>query len=312
LTPIANSTPPRTAGGNNQIEILRGDGTGRLLTPGKYFPTGRRPYERLRTADFNHDGHLDIVTTNLDDDTVSILLGVGRGGLRSAAGSPFPAGAKPWQVAIDDLNSDGNPDLIVIPYQRDITHPAENAVSILLGDGHGGLRPMSGSPLPLADCRGPNSVAAGDLTGDRTQSIVVACAESRTMLIYHRGAAGQFTSTIVPIAGGWGSVAIARALRPIRATQSSQLTPIPVPSRFTFQTNNHLNSSRGGRELSIETLTITICAPATAGTDFNACQIAYALFYAWRRELSSSWKLARFGNQRPHYRRSTRNTVRLN
>jgi hypothetical protein len=30
------------------------------------------------------------------------------------------------------------------------------------------------------------------------------------MLIYHRGAAGKFTSTTVPIAGGWGSVAIAR------------------------------------------------------------------------------------------------------
>ena len=196
--------------GNNQIEILRGDGRGRLLTPGKYFLTGRRPYERLRTADFNHAGHPDIVTTNLDDDTVSVLLGDGHGGLQNAVGSPFPAGAKPWQVAIDDLNNDGNPDLIVIPYQRDITHPAENAISILLGDGHGGFRPMSDSPLPLSGCRGPNSVAAGDLTGDGTQSIVVACAESRTMLIYHRGTAGRFTSTTSSIAGGWGSVAIAR------------------------------------------------------------------------------------------------------
>jgi hypothetical protein len=195
--------------GNNQIEIVSGDGTGRLVTPGKFFRTGRRPYERLRTADFNHDGNPDIVT-HLDDDTVSILLGDGRGGLESAAGSPFPAGAKPWQLAIDDLNGDGNPDLIVIPYQRDVINPAENAVSILLGDGHGGFHPMSGSPLPLAECRVPNSVAAGDLTGDGTQSIVVACAESRTMLICHRGAAGMFTSTASPIAGGWGSVTIGR------------------------------------------------------------------------------------------------------
>ncbi|ADV84918.1 FG-GAP repeat domain-containing protein [Terriglobus saanensis] len=196
--------------GSNRIEVVRGDGMGRLVTAGKYFPTGRRPYERLRTADFNHDGNPDIVTTNLDDNTVSILLGDGRGGLQSAAGSPFPAGAKPWQVAIDDLNGDGNPDLIVIPYQRDITGPTENAISILLGDGHGGLHPAPGSPLPLAECRGPNSVAAGDLTGDGTQSIVVACAESRTMQIYHRSAAGRFTSTASPIAGGWGSVSIAR------------------------------------------------------------------------------------------------------
>ena len=203
--------------GNNQIEILRGDGSGRLLTPGTFFPTGHRPYERLRTADFNHDSHPDIVTTNLDDGTVSILLGNGRGGLQNAIGSPFPAGAKPWEIAIDDLDSDGNLDLMVIPYQRDIRSPNENAVSILLGDGHGGFRPMPGSPLPLGDCRGPNSIAAGDISGDGTQTIVVACAESRTIGIYHRDTAGRFTVITQPIAGGWGSVAIARLTADRRA-----------------------------------------------------------------------------------------------
>ena len=196
--------------GNNQIEILRGDGTGRLSTPGTFFATGRRPYERLRTADFNHDGHPDIVTTNLDDGTVSVLLGDGRGGLQNAPGSPFSAGAKPWEVAVSDLNGDGNADLIVIPYQRDISSPDENVASILLGDGHGGFRSRPGTPLSLGNCRGANSVTTGDITGDRTQTIVVACAESRTICLYHRAADGNFTATIQPIAGGWGSVAIAR------------------------------------------------------------------------------------------------------
>src|ERR1019366_4525118 len=62
---------------NNQIELLLGDGAGRLLTPGTFFATGHRPYERLRSADFNRDGHPDVVTTNLDDGTVSVLLGDG-------------------------------------------------------------------------------------------------------------------------------------------------------------------------------------------------------------------------------------------
>jgi hypothetical protein len=196
--------------GHNQIELLLGDGTGRLLTPGAFFPTGHRPYERLRTADFNHDGHPDIVTTNLDDNTVSILLGDGTGGFHNAPGSPFPAGAKPWEVAIDDLDGDGNPDLIVIPYQRDISSPSENVVTILAGDGRGGFHSMPGSPLPLGDCRGPNSVATGDLNGHGQPTIAVACAESRTLMLYERSPAGRFTASSIPIAGGWGAVAIAR------------------------------------------------------------------------------------------------------
>ena len=204
--------------GNNQIELLLGDGSGRLLTPGTFFPAGHRPYERLRSDDFNRDGHPDIVTTNLDDGTVSILLGDGHGGLHNAPGSPFPAGAKPWQVAIDDLNGDGIADLAVIPYQRDIAGPAENAVTILQGDGHGSFQPMAGSPLSLADCRGPNSVAAGDLSGHGNHAIAVACAESKTLMLYEHGADGRFHLSSISIPGGWGSVAIARLTHDQRAT----------------------------------------------------------------------------------------------
>ena len=203
--------------GNNQIELLLGDGSGRLITPGTFFATGHRPYERLRTADFNHDGPPDIVTTNLDDNTVSILLGDGKGGLHNAPGSPFPAGGKPWQIAIDDFDNDGNADLVIIPYQRDITRPFDNAVTVLLGDGHGAFHPMPGTPLPLGDCRGPNSVAAGDLSGHGTHAIAVACAESKTLLLYERDASGKFTASSVPIPGGWGSVAIARLTSDPRA-----------------------------------------------------------------------------------------------
>jgi hypothetical protein len=196
--------------GNNQIELLKGDGTGRLLTPGTFFPTGRRPYERLRSADFNHDSHPDIVTTNLDDSTVSVLLGDGHGGFHNAAGSPFPAGAKPWEIAVDDLNNDGNADLVVIPYQRDIARPSENVITVLLGDGRGGFHPMSGPRLSLGACRGANSVAAGPLTTRGPHAIAVSCAESRTLLLYEAEPAGQYTASSVPIPGGWGSVAMDR------------------------------------------------------------------------------------------------------
>jgi hypothetical protein len=193
--------------GTNQIELLLGDGKGSLQTPGNYFATGRRPYERLRSADFNRDGIPDIVTTNLDDGTITVLLGDGRGGFRNAPGSPFPAGAKPWQVAIDDVDGDGRADMLIIPYERDLAEPSQNVVTILLGDGNGGFTPMQGSPLPLEGCHGPNSVTAGDLYRDGRHDVVVSCAQSRNLLIFARDGKGRFTALSWPIKGGWGAVA---------------------------------------------------------------------------------------------------------
>ena len=39
--------------GRNQILMFLGDGNGNLHLPGQTFNTGKRPYERLRAADFN-------------------------------------------------------------------------------------------------------------------------------------------------------------------------------------------------------------------------------------------------------------------
>ena len=195
--------------GENKIELLRGDGKGRLQMPGRYFAVGHRPYERLRASDFNHDGRPDIVTTNLDDGTVTILLGNGKGGFVEAPGSPVAAGAKPWQVFAGDVDGDGNADLVVIPYQRDLASESQSVVTVLRGDGRGAFQPMAGSPLPLGSCRGANSVTAGELAKNRPV-IAVACAESRNLMLFERDSRGRFDATAVPFKGGWGSVALAR------------------------------------------------------------------------------------------------------
>lgn len=195
--------------GNNQIELLQGDGKGGLITPGRFFLVGKRPYERLRSADFNKDGNSDVVTTNLDEDSATILLGDGKGGFAQAAGSPFPAGGKPWQVAIGDLNGDGNLDLAIIPYERDLTDPRQAVVTVLLGNGRGGFSPLQNSSLPLKGCHGPNSIAIGDIDGDGQQDIAVNCAESANVVLFLGRPAGNFIRSMQSTAGGWGSIAVA-------------------------------------------------------------------------------------------------------
>jgi len=194
--------------GHNQVLMLPGDGMGNLILPGVLFQTGKRPYQRLRSADFNRDGRPDVVTTDMDDNAVSILLADGRGGFRQPAGSPFPAGKAPWEVAIADFNRDGNLDLAVIPYDRDLTDARQLAVTVLLGDGRGGFSARA-APLSLEGCRGPNRVAAGDVNGDGYPDIVVSCAENNRLMVFWGSKDGAFTRSTEDVQTGWSGLAVA-------------------------------------------------------------------------------------------------------
>jgi len=196
--------------GRNQVNLLLGDGHGNLITPGRFFAVGKRPYQRLRSADFNKDGKPDVVTTNLDGNSVTILLGDGTGGFHQPPGSPFATGAAPWAVAIDDINKDGNLDLVAIPYAPAVKDPKQIGVSILLGNGKGGFAPMRGSPLPLAECGGPDRVATGDINGDGFRDIVVSCAESNSLVLFLGSKDGNFQTSSMEVKNlGWSGLAIA-------------------------------------------------------------------------------------------------------
>ena len=52
--------------GNDQVEVLFSDNTTSFGIQRKFFKVGKRPYQRLRSADLNGDGINDIVTTNTE------------------------------------------------------------------------------------------------------------------------------------------------------------------------------------------------------------------------------------------------------
>lgn len=195
--------------GHDQILMLPGDGAGNLLLPGTLFHTGKRPYERLRSADFNGDGKPDVVTTDLDANAVTVLLGDGHGGFREAVGSPFPAGTAPWSAAIGDLNRDGRLDLAVIPYDQSVTDPAQLGVTVLFGDGRGGFTRRPGAPLSLAGCRGPDRIATGDVNGDGIPDIVVSCAQNARLMLFLGSQSGAFQSSTLEVKTGWSGLVVA-------------------------------------------------------------------------------------------------------
>jgi hypothetical protein len=176
--------------GHNQIEMLTGNGRGGFA-PGAFFDVGKRPYQRLRTADLNGDGVADIVTTNLDGDSVTVLLGDGHGGFRQAPGSPFKTAPAPWDVYLADVNHDGKADMSIIPYDRDAkTRGGAANVTVLLGDGSGRFAPLAGSPFALGGCAQPTQIVAADLTGGRLLDIAVTCTNSGQLALLTPDAGG--------------------------------------------------------------------------------------------------------------------------
>lgn len=168
--------------GNNQVAVLFGDGKGSFNTSATFLDVGKMPYQRVRIADINGDGKSDIITTNLEGDNVTVLLGDGKGGFKQSAGSPFPCGDSPFSVAIGDLNKDGKPDLAIVNSPSSATRSGKDGLTILLGDGAGGFKMMAGSPF--ATGKVPNRLAIGDVNGDGIADVAVTNPDSNNITLF--------------------------------------------------------------------------------------------------------------------------------
>jgi FG-GAP-like repeat/FG-GAP repeat len=159
------------------VGILLGAGGGMFPAQPVHYRVGRTENAvPLRTVigDLNGDGFMDLVTANLHDNSVSILLGVGDGTFTSAVsydvggGPDVPGNGSadqrgPWSVAIGDLNGDGILDIATPLYMS-------NTVSVLLGVGDGTFT----GAVTYDVGSGPTGVAIGDLNVDGSMDLATA------------------------------------------------------------------------------------------------------------------------------------------
>jgi hypothetical protein len=117
---ISNSVPMPM---NSTVSLLLGDGKGGFADriPLEIGVLGRG----TGAADFDRDGHLDLVVGNSASNSVSVLLGDGKG--HFAARTDFAVGTNPRKIAVGDLNRDGRPDIVT-------PNTGSNDVSILINN----------------------------------------------------------------------------------------------------------------------------------------------------------------------------------
>jgi hypothetical protein len=127
--------------------------------------------EALITADFNHDGKLDMATVTGPNGTVSILLGNGDNTFQPAVDySNIGLSGDATSIVAGDFNGDGNSDLAVGTGDG----LSSGGVYVLLGNGDGTFQ----APTVVQNAHGSiSALAAGDFNGDGKLDIVAGYGE---------------------------------------------------------------------------------------------------------------------------------------
>ena len=136
------------------VSVLLGNGDGTFQSAMQFSTGSNSAPQSLVLGDFNRDGNLDVAVTDINDDTIAILLGKGDGTFQSALTAP--AGYSPFAIVVGDFNGDGKLDLAVDSVN------STNLISVLLGNGDGTFQP----PVSYPAGPDPYRLLTADFNGD--------------------------------------------------------------------------------------------------------------------------------------------------
>ncbi|EMR73529.1 Family description [Thermoplasmatales archaeon SCGC AB-539-N05] len=144
--------------GYDDVTVYYGEGNGNFPIRHRYSP-GSSPHE-IVTYDFNSDGNLDMAVTNEYSNSVSVLLGDGKGEFLRINSRTGP---DPTDIVLGHFNNDSFIDLAVAT-----TSTTNSYVDILIGEGTGRFLKAGYTTFPgIATC-----LAAGNFNNDAYTDLI--------------------------------------------------------------------------------------------------------------------------------------------
>jgi FG-GAP-like repeat/IPT/TIG domain len=154
--------------------------------------TGTGPYSGA-VGDLNGDGKPEIVVSNFDDGTFSIFKNISTSGTLTtgsfAARVNIATGTDPYGVAIQDLDADGKPDIVIV-------NNSDASISVFKNQVSSGVISSSSFAVKVDFTVGtdPYNVAIADLDKDGKPDLVVSNYTDNTVSVLRNTSATGFIS----------------------------------------------------------------------------------------------------------------------
>jgi PKD repeat protein len=167
------------------LSVGLGNGKGGFTETRVTLPEGNG--RGMDVADFDHDGHLDIVRTTYSSGNLRLFRGNGDGTFTSA-GIITDVGTDPYGVTAGDFDGDGHPDVIT-------NEGGGGDGRFIKGNGNGTFQPIVA--LPSIDFGNHGSYDGYDFNRDGKLDLVASSYSTRKLYYYPGNGDGTFGAQVV-------------------------------------------------------------------------------------------------------------------